>query len=224
MKEEGAVGLSSWKPNAGDTMKNAGDTMKEDEVAAMPDAFLTAVATLRSGEPITMRPLQAGDSARFGDYLCGLSAATRARYGPHAFDQETADAICATLNPTELLRMVATVRGEGDERIISYVLLKLGVLEVDRQRYEALGIPLDPDTDSTLAPSVADDYQNQGVGSLMMQHILHCARQLGRRRVVLWCGVQATNDRAVHFYTKSGFRKVGEFFTDKNNDDMILEL
>jgi diamine N-acetyltransferase len=186
--------------------------------------FLSTVVTLSSGEQVTIRPLRSEDSVRFGKYVLNLSAETRARYGPHPFDQATADAICATLDPNDILRMVATVPRDGEERIVAYMLLKMGVLEGDQQRYEQLGIPLDPDTDCTLAPSVADDYQNQGLGSLMLRHILQVAATLGRARMVLWYGVQATNERAVHFYTKSGFRKVGEFFTDKNNFDMILNL
>jgi diamine N-acetyltransferase len=186
--------------------------------------FLTAAARLRSGEPLTMRPMRADDAARFAAYLGSLSEQTRARYGPHPFDPETAARICATLDPTDILRLVATIPGAGGERVIAYVLLKMGILEEDRQRYEDLGIPLSPDTDCTLAPSVGDGYQNQGIGSLMMRHVLDAARKLGRRRMVLWLGVQATNDRAVHFYTKWGFRKVGEFYTDKNNYDMILHL
>jgi ribosomal protein S18 acetylase RimI-like enzyme len=187
-------------------------------------AFLSATAMLRSGEWITMRPLRPEDAIRFGAYLAGLSAQTRARYGPHPFDQATADAICAALDPADILRMVATVPSDGDERIISYVLLKNGVLDQDRERYTALGIPLNPATDGTLAPSVADDYQDQGVGSAMMGHLLQVARAIDMKRIVLWLGVQATNERAVHFYTKWGFRKVGEFYTDKNNYDMILDL
>jgi GNAT superfamily N-acetyltransferase len=186
--------------------------------------FLTATAALRSGERITMRPLRSDDAARFGAYLGGLSAQTPSRYGPHPYDHATADAISAALNPADILRMVATVPRDGGERIISYVLLKNGILEQDRERYEALGIPLDPATDGTLTPSVADDYQDLGVGSTMMGHILDAARVLGRKRIVLWLGVQATNERALHFYTKWGFRKVGEFYTDKNNYDMILDL
>src|SRR5262249_19237875 len=142
-----------------------------------------------------------------------LSAETRSRYKPHRFDQQTVDAICATLDHRDILRLVATVPGAGGERIIAYMLLKLGVWEEDRRRYQALGISLDPDRDGTFAPSVADDYQNQGLGSQMLRHILHLAPKLGRRRLVLWYGVQATNDRAVHFYSRSGFRKVGEFYT-----------
>jgi GNAT superfamily N-acetyltransferase len=186
--------------------------------------FLAATAALPSGERITMRPLRPDDSSRFGVYLGSLSETTRSRYGPHPFDQATADAICTSLDPTDILRMVGIVSQNGSERIISYVLLKNGVLDEDRARYEARGIPLDRASDSTLAPSVADDYQDQGVGSTMMRHVLDVARRLGKKRIVLWLGVQATNERAVHFYTKWGFRKVGEFYTDRNNYDMILDL
>jgi diamine N-acetyltransferase len=185
---------------------------------------LIATARLRSGEPMIMRPMRTDDAARFREYLDSLSEQTRARYGPHPFDPETANRICATLEPTDILRLVATIPGDGGERIIAYVLLKMGVLDADQERYENLGIPLSPDSDCTLAPSVADAYQNQGVGSLMKRHVLEVTRALGRRRIVLWLGVQATNDRAVHFYAKWGFRKVGEFYTDKNNYDMILDL
>jgi diamine N-acetyltransferase len=184
---------------------------------------LTATALLRSGERMTMRPLRADDATHFAEYLGSLSEQTRGRWGPHAFDRETAHRICAALDPTDILRIVGTIPGDGGERIIAYVLLKMGAWDDDRERYEKLGIPLDPGSDVTLAPSVADDYPNQGVGSLMMGHVLQVAEALGRRRVVLWGGVQATNDRAVHFYTKWGFRKVGEFYTNKNNYDMILE-
>ncbi|MCX6379210.1 MAG: GNAT family N-acetyltransferase [Armatimonadetes bacterium] len=183
-----------------------------------------SVEALPSGEPVTLRPLQSDDSERFTEYVLNLSAETKSRYGPHPFDRATAEAICETLNPKEMLRMVATVSHNGEERIIAYVLLKMSVLDGDRKRYEILGIPLHSETDCTLAPSVADDYQNQGVGSVMMRHLLNLAPQLGRQRIVLWGGVQAPNERAVHFYTRWGFRKVGEFLTDKNNYDMILDL
>src|SRR4051812_30917795 len=133
---------------------------------------LTAIATLRTGERMTMRPLRADDASRFADYLGSLSEQTRARWGPHRFDAETAHHICETLDPADILRVVGTIPGHGEERIIAYVLLKLGAWDDDRERYEKRGIPLDPETDATLAPSVADDYQNQGVGSLMMGHVL----------------------------------------------------
>lgn len=186
--------------------------------------FLSASVVLPSGETAALRLLQSDDAVRLGKYLLGLSAETRARYGPHRFDQETANAICATLDPNEILRLVAVVPENGSERIVGYFLLKMGVWDGDRKRYEARNIPLHEDTDCTLAPSIADDYQNRGLGSLMMRHLLNLAPKLGQKRMVLWGGVQATNDRAVHFYTRWGFRKVGEFVNGRNNYDMILDL
>jgi ribosomal protein S18 acetylase RimI-like enzyme len=72
---------------------------------------------------------------------------------------------------------------------------------------------------------VSDEFQNRGLGSLMMKHVIAVARRLGRRRMILSGGTQATNARAIHFYQKHGFRKVGEFETPgMNNFDMVLEL
>ena len=80
--------------------------------------------------------------------------------------------------------------------------------------------------DCTLAPSVADDYQSKGLGSVLMRRLVEIAREIGRTRMVLWGGTQATNDRAVHFYHKHGFTTVGEFQEPPgfNNYDMILDL
>jgi GNAT superfamily N-acetyltransferase len=201
-----------------------GVAQETSKKSILPEEQLTTSARLRSGEPVTLRPLRAEDAVRLGEYFRWLSEETRARYGPHPFDQATADAICAALDPTDMLRMVAVTQESARERIIAYVLLKRGAWEADRERYAKLGIPLDPATVSALAPSVADDYQNQGVGALLVKHVLDISRALGEKRVVLWGGVQATNERGIYFYNKLGFRKVGEFFNDKNNHDMILDL
>src|SRR5438477_12711934 len=83
----------------------------------------TAEGLLPSGEWILMRTLRPDDAARLGEYFAGLSAQTRARYGPHPFDQATADTICATLDPAEFLRMVALIPRGDEERIIAYLLL-----------------------------------------------------------------------------------------------------
>lgn len=180
---------------------------------------------MESDFALTQRPLRPDDAARLGAYFDDLSPLSRSRYGPHPFDQATADAICAGIASDDILRLLGTIVGDdGQERIVAYFLLKRGVWEGDAKRYEALGIPLDPATDITLAPSVADAYQDRGIGSRMASYALETARGMGYRRVVLWGGVQAGNERAVHFYAKCGFRKVGEFFTDKNNFDMILDL
>lgn len=187
-------------------------------------APLYAPARLPSGEPICVRLLRPDDAERLGRYFLGLSDRTKARYGPHPFDQATADAICASLDPRDMLRIVATTGAGDDETIIAYLLIKVGVRESDGKRYATLSIPLDPAECGALAPSVADAWQNCGVASAVMPVLITMARSVGIRRLVLWDGVIADNHLAQGFYRKWGFVKVGEFATSVLNFDMIAEI
>ena len=189
-------------------------------MSEMPDVFETVV-TLRNGETLLFRPLEPGDAPALADYLEGLSDETRSRYRPHDFTAECAQHLCAHIDNSETICLLALTRPNTGARIVAYFILKLGVRPEDAERYAALGIPLDEQTDCCVAPSVADAYQDLGLGSLLMSWLIQIADQLGRTRIVLWGGVQATNERARHFYQKHGFTKVGEFKTTIDNWDMI---
>lgn len=182
------------------------------------------LVTLPSGEPVRLRAMVPDDAARFGAFLLGLSPEIRSYWRPHPFDQGTADAVCAAIDPSDVLPLIATVEVDGEERITGYCPLKLGVREADATRYASLGVALDPATDAAVAPCVADAYLERGLGSVLLAHALEIVRSHGRTRVVLWGGVQARNARAIRFYERWGFRKVGEFLTDQNNYAMILVL
>lgn len=179
---------------------------------------------LNTGEAVRFRPLIAEDSELLGKYFVGLSEATRKLYGPHPFNEEAACQICTELGNDRTLRMLAVRQEGGCDRIIGYFIVVLGVREPDRERYQKLGIPLHDESDCTIAPSTADAYQNQGVGTLLMAHVADVLRQMGRARILLWGGTREDNPRAIHFYTKLGFRKVGEFRSHVNNYDMIMDL
>ena len=188
-------------------------------------SMATAVLDYR-GTPVVFRLVLPGDTAILGDYFTSLSNETRRRYGPHSFDRETAELLCRTTDPAEILRMIAVAPDSSDDKVIAYFILILGIRNDDAQRYVSLNLRLDATTDCTLAPSVADEYQSQGLGSVLMNQLIVLARCLGRRRMVLWGGTQATNDRAIHFYHKHGFKTVGEFQEPAgfNNYDMIMDL
>ncbi|MCC7264054.1 MAG: GNAT family N-acetyltransferase [Candidatus Latescibacteria bacterium] len=198
--------------------------MKPTDIDTNP-ALISKPIQLSSGEPALLRPLQRDDAHRLGPYFINLSAETRRLYAPHAFDQETADRICAELDSSQALRLLAT-RGSGAaEEVIGYFILVFGVHEGDRKRYEQLGIGLDGTTDCTLAPSVADVYQSTGLGSIMLEHLYQIARNCGRKRMVLWGGVRQDNPRAVHFYRRFGFVEKGQFPAGGvDNYDMIAPL
>ena len=87
-------------------------------------------------------------------------------------------------------------------------------------------IPVFPSKkDCTMAPSVADKWQSRGLGSTFFQYVanqLKTAEKL--ERIILWGGVQSTNNKAIGFYRKLGFRVLGEFTHNGNNFDMALDL
>ena len=76
-----------------------------------------------------------------------------------------------------------------------------------------------------LAPSVAEGYRGEGLGSAVMQYAIAGARLKAMTAMILMGGVQARNLPAMAFYLKHGFRKVGQFDSNgMSNYDMMLEL
>ena len=199
--------------------------MHLEEIDQHPEAASTRVV-IKSGAGALLRPLRKDDAPQLGAYFLGLSPETIRVYGPHPFDQATADRLCADLDSAHTLRMLGIVERAGHEQIIAYFIVHFGVYESDAKRYQQRSMPLDGALDCELAPSVADADQSTGVGSLVMGHLLPLLRRVGRQRLVLVGGVRAENVRAIHFYEKFGFCKVGEFKTrgDVDNFDMIADL
>ena len=180
---------------------------------------------LRSGEPALLRPLRSTDSGVLGRFFLGLSAETISLYGPHPFDQETADRLCAEADTDRAqIRLLLLVDAGREPQALAYFIVGFVMNDADVQRYAARGMPLDDATDATIAPVVADAHQNSGFGSLLMLHLMPWLRRLGKRRLVLLGGVRQHNARAIHFYEKWGFRPVGMFTTSAPNIDMIAEL
>ena len=196
-----------------------------DELRSNPEQ-LSCRRSLPDGEDVVLRLLRAADAPILGEYFLGLSAQTRGLYAPHPFDMDTAARLCADLDVGAQLRFVGVTGADGDPGIMSYIIVGMGPGQSQVQRYEVLGITLDPQRTCWLAPSVADRYQSRGVGFMLMQPILGWVRQLGFRQMVLSGGTRAENHRAIRFYTKLGFRRVGSFQTQGNvdNHDMILDL
>ena len=186
---------------------------------------VTAHLTLPSGLQVTFRPLTPSDSAALGRYFVGLSEKTTSLYGPHPFNQETADRLCAEINYAEIIRFVAALT---DGSLIAYFILQLNVPEGEQQRYQARGVILDPQAGCLVAPSVADSYQSQGIGSPLMLHVQQVARRLGKKHMLLMGGVYDHNARARHFYQKTGFQAIGTFTSpgpaQRTSHDMYVNL
>jgi ribosomal protein S18 acetylase RimI-like enzyme len=159
---------------------------------------------------LCLRPLQRSEAAALGAYFAGLSAETRRRFAPHPFDQATADALCLRPVP-DVLRLVAVPACAPASPFLAYIILRLGVTGGERRRFAARSQPIWPESDCTVAPSVADTCQGQGLGTRLMTLVCDLARRLGRERMLLMGGTQADNARAVALYRRLGFQIAGEF-------------
>ncbi len=194
------------------------------DIRANP-GLITAHITTSSGLALTFRPIAAADAPALGRYFLSLSDETTSLYGPHPFDQVTADQFCADIDNPQFIRMIAVLlSGE----VIAYFILELSEPEHEIQRYAGYGIPITPQDTLRVGPSVTDAYQNQGIGSPLMNHVAQVARLTGRKNVALMEGVFGHNLRARHYYQKMGFREVGTFVPSwsagRPCHDMILEL
>ncbi len=166
---------------------------------------------------ITIRKFQPSDNDQLVGYFSWLSEETKSRFGPHRFDKQS---IADIYSDHRSLGYVA-IDNLKDE-IVAYAIVRIGFLEHDRDRLESYGLILDTETDATIAPSVADEWQSCGIGNCMFHIILEDLKSKGIQRIILWGGVQCSNEKAVNYYKRNNFRILGEFEYHGTNYDMIL--
>ena len=77
----------------------------------------------------------------WGVTFSALSRETVRVYGPHPFDQQTANRLCTDLDSALTLRMLGIVDGEAGAEIIAYFIVHFGVYESDARRYQERGMP-----------------------------------------------------------------------------------
>lgn len=165
--------------------------------------------------------LEEKDFEKLYSYLDNLGAITKSRFAPHSFD-------LASIRQFYLPENQNTgfiIENIPAQEIVAYAIIKKGYVPKDRLRLDNYEIKLCHETDCTFAPSVADNWQGKGLGNLLFGYIKEELQKQGMKRMILWGGVQALNEKAVSFYLKHEFKKLGNF--EKNgidNFDMILAL
>jgi len=191
-------------------------------VAADPK-LVTYSLTLTNGNKAILRPLEADDVNKLDDFLSGLSEETKRLITAPDADLPTATELCDAINKYDKLRFVLEATPEN--RIIGLLEFSFGIPDGDIRRFKTASYMLDENTDCRFGPTLADNYQNKGLGTSLFSYITEIARQFGKKRIILWGGVLKDNARAVHYYKKHGFKIVGTF-SDKGDEmlDMILNL
>jgi GNAT superfamily N-acetyltransferase len=178
------------------------------------------IVKAKNNSPIQLRKLMHTDFDSLFDYLQKLSPETRKRFGPHPFDKQS---VIDFYQSSGKLSGYIAIDIETNE-IVAYSIIKIGFLEHDSFRLQSYGLNLNIETDCTFAPSVADLWQSQGVGTLLFRFILSDLEDSGIKRIILWGGVQSDNEKAVNFYWKHGFIILGQFEYNGLNFDMMLNI
>ncbi|KAA3625839.1 MAG: GNAT family N-acetyltransferase [Bacteroidetes bacterium] len=160
------------------------------------------------------------DIEKLFQYFNKLSGETKSYFAPHPFDFETITSICH--RSYQDYQSFVCIK---NEIIIAYAVVKNGLTEGELNRFAKYSIRINEESDYILAPSVADAFQSQGVGSLLLSFVESELRNQGAKKIILWGGVQLRNERAVKYYLKNGFRTLGEFWHDDlDNLDMVKYL
>lgn len=173
----------------------------------------------KNNEKVSIRRLLVSDYKAVSEYLYGLSPQSQSRFGPHAYDQDSISNFYQN-NKGNLEGFISIQ--ENTDKLIGYSLLKTGLMDYEQSRFEQYGLRLQTFTDATYAPSVADEWQQYGIGYENLKMIVEVCRAKKIDRLFLWGGVQANNEKALRFYTRNGFVEIGQFEYNGKNIDMML--
>jgi GNAT superfamily N-acetyltransferase len=177
----------------------------------------------KDGLTFEIRSLAKDDVSQLSTYFINLSDVSKNRYGPHPLTAEYAQYLCTTqqLLDEKVIRLVIT---NHHLQIIGYFILDSNVVMDDAHRYEQQGFNLYDGLYLFLAPSIADEYQNQGIASRVMPKVIALAKKYDAKKLILMGGTQLNNEVAVNYYQNVGFIALSKFQTEVANVDMYMPL
>jgi diamine N-acetyltransferase len=172
---------------------------------------------LSKSTTVFCRKLEVSDFQNLAEYLAYLSEETKSRFEPHPFDLASIIAFYEDLSNQAFIAL-----NEG--KIVAYSILKSGFLPKDAVRLTGLGLVLNNAENCTFAPSVADAWQGIGLAKALFDYMMNAIKNQGFSRMILWGGVQTSNEKAIRFYQKQGFKTIGAFENKTANLDMIWAI
>ena len=150
---------------------------------------LEIVFTAKNGKKVDFRPNQSGDTEMLWKMFSRLSEKSLSNLAP-PFTRKRIESWTSNINYDEVLTIVAVIKEKIEQRIVGSASLKFNPQETSKHKAE-------------FSITVHDDYQNMGLGTAMLKHMLNIARKKKLRKV--WLLVSTDNDRAIHVYKKAGF-------------------
>ena len=149
--------------------------------------------TTKNGKKVVFRPEHSSDTEMLWEMFSTLSKESASNLLP-PFTRARVESWTSDINYDEVLAIVAVIEENG-QRIVASASLKFCPQEALRHKAE-LGI------------TVHDDYQNMGIGTALLNHLIGVAWM--RKLSKVWLHVSTNNDRAIHVYKKAGFSIEGK--------------
>jgi len=150
---------------------------------------------LRNGVKVFLRPELSGDTEMLWEMFSTLSKESADNLVP-PFTRERIEGWTSNINYERILPILALIKEGKKERIIGSASLSFYPQEIYSHKAD-LGI------------TVHDDYQNLGLGTDMLHHLLEVAKKKKLKKVHL--RVASNNARAIHVYEKCGLKIEARF-------------
>ena len=144
---------------------------------------------LKNGVKAFLRPGQPDDTEMLWEMFSTLSRESL-EYLIHPITKERVEGWTSNIDYSKHLPIRAIVQEDGKARIVGTASLSFHSEESTKHKAE-LGV------------TVHDDYQGQGLGTIIIKHLLQIAQEKRLKKIYLRVGT--SNHRAIHVYKKCGF-------------------
>lgn len=145
---------------------------------------------LKNGLTIYLRPEHSSDTAMLWEMFSTLSKESL-QYVVHPFTRERIEEWTNNIDYDKNLPILALIQEGKKRRVVGTASLSFHSLEAVKHK-AGLGL------------TVHDDYQNQGIGTNMVKHLLEIAQTKELKKIYL--RVDTMNERAIRVYEKCGFK------------------
>jgi RimJ/RimL family protein N-acetyltransferase len=173
----------------------------------------TDTVSLKNGVAVFLRPELSGDTEMLWEMFSTLSKESLENL-VYPFTRERIEGWTSSIDYGKHLPILAFVQEAGRKRIIGSASLSFHSQEAVKHKAE-LGI------------TIHDSFQNQGLGVLMIKHLLKIAQTKGLKKIYL--RVHTGNSRAIYVYEKCGFKieaklEKEDYVNGKYRDDYRMAI
>lgn len=163
-----------------------------------------------------------GDASSIVQFYSALSNSSKALFAPHDFTTEyLSDHILDNSNYVTII-----AKNSITKAVVGYAVSQLWIFDYDIIRWKNYDFEINNTQKkyACFAPSVLDEFQHLGIGSMLLSETKVVLSRLNFVNMILWGGVKCNNIAALKFYLKNNFILMGHFEYNGGNYDMCLKI